>query len=1054
VLGLAQRATAQAWPPLAERLCDPAFENCRTQLLELIENETEGIDVAFWFMEDLRYRTEIIERWNAGVPVRVLVDPRANTQYGYLTNATVLADLANAGIPIRRRSTSYGILHWKMMLFREQKTVEFSGANYSDDAFVAVTPYANYVDEAIYFTNDEAVVKSFMTKFDDLWVHTTKYVDYANVPSPRERVYEIFTKDPELNFPETENYATRAIGRYNAETPQINGKIDVIMYRITDRRHTDAMIAAHERGVPVRLIGDMKEYREPSRLWVSWNLERLYMAGIPIRVPAHAGMNHQKSVILYGQGMTIFGSSNWTGASANQQQEHNYFTKKGWIFDWFVDQFERKWNNTNPVGANETAWFVPQPPDRPVNKSIANGAVGVSTTGQKLTWYPGPWAHLYDVYFGVDPNPPLLAGNVNLGDPSESPTATKSFTLPTLQAGTTYYWRIVSKTMALRTANGPLWSFTTAGTPPPPPPAPAGATTINIWAADVPAASLVGLWQFTTDPTAAGGQALLNPDKGKAKISPPLASPANYFEATFPAMAGVPYHLWIRMRASSNSLSNYAVSAQFSDSLSAFGSPMYQIGTASGAEVILQDGASGTISGWGWADNAYGTFGPDIYFAATGTHTIRIQQRNDGAIIDQIVLSPETYIRTPPGAGRNDSTILASTISGAAPPPPAPPPAPWSAEDVGTVGVNGFVRYDPATGTYSVRAGGGDIWGTQDGMYFVHQPLSGDGSIVARVRGVENTNAWARSGVMVRESLAPNARNAFMFMTAGRTMAFQRRIGTGGSTIGTLGATNSATPNWVRLDRFGHTFTAYHSRDGVTWTFVGSDTIAMATDVYIGLAATSLKVTATGLSTLDAVAVTPGTPVRPVAPPIDPPLPAGWLHQDVGSVAFTGSAWFDPAASIFSVKGAGADIWGSADAFHFAYRSLTGDGAIVARVKTQQNTNSSAKAGVMIREALAANAANAFMALTPSNGSSFQRRTVAAGTTIATIVASIKAPYWVKLERQGSTFTASQSVDGVSWTRVGSESIAMGQTVYVGLAVTSHATMATSTSTFDYVSAQ
>src|SRR5215467_4031087 len=65
----------------AERLCDPSAEDCRQILLNLIQNETTGIDVAFWFMEDNRYSTAIINRFKAGVPVRVLVDARANVEH-------------------------------------------------------------------------------------------------------------------------------------------------------------------------------------------------------------------------------------------------------------------------------------------------------------------------------------------------------------------------------------------------------------------------------------------------------------------------------------------------------------------------------------------------------------------------------------------------------------------------------------------------------------------------------------------------------------------------------------------------------------------------------------------------------------------------------------------------------------------------------------------------------------------------------------------------------------------------------------------------------------
>src|SRR5262249_47809178 len=156
------------------------------------------------------------------------------------------------------------------------------------------------------------------------------------------------------------------------------------------------------------------------------------------------------------------------------------------------------------------------------------------------------------------------------------------------------------------------------------------------------------------DPTAAGLKALWSPDKGQSKISPALAAPVHYFEATFDAVAGVPYHAWIRMRAQANSVNNDSVSAQFSDAVDHFGTSSYQIGTPTGAEFVLQDGAAGKISGWGWADNGFGNFGPDIYFATTGTHTIRIQVRTDGTVLDQIVLSPDTYVRTSPGAPIND----------------------------------------------------------------------------------------------------------------------------------------------------------------------------------------------------------------------------------------------------------------------------------------------------------------------------------------------------------------------------------------------------------------
>jgi hypothetical protein len=426
-----------------DRLCDTSYENCRIPLIELIRNEKEGIDVAFWFMEDARYSTELINRFKAGVPVRILVDPRANSTYPL--NAPRLEALVDAGIPMRKRTAS-GILHWKMMSFKGQGMVQFSAANYSPNGFVPVTPYVDYVDEAIYFTDDPSVVQSFFTKFDDLWINTSGYANYVNINGPLTRSHLVFPKDPELNFAPSENFATRSVSHYDAETSQI----DVIMYRITDRRHTDALIRARERGVLVRLITEPKQYRDTKYYWHSWNVDRLHTAGIEVRHRKHHGLTHQKSTLLYGQGMTVFGSSNWTSASASSQEEHNYFTGLVWFFQWFQKQFERKWYNQ--TGSIETTPFIPEAPAKPVNVSPANGSS--QSTSVTLSWKPGYWAHKADVYFGTSPTPPRIATDVAV-----TPNSTATFDITNLTAGRTYYWQIVSKTMANKTKTGDVWSF-------------------------------------------------------------------------------------------------------------------------------------------------------------------------------------------------------------------------------------------------------------------------------------------------------------------------------------------------------------------------------------------------------------------------------------------------------------------------------------------------------------------------------------------------------------------------------------------------------------------
>lgn len=671
--------TLLAWPRHAaalDRLCDSAFENCRTPLLDLIKGENVAIDVGMWFMEDARFSAEIIKRKQAGVPVRILMDPRSNIQHP--NQPTILDSLAAALIPMRKR-TAAGIEHWKIMIFEGQGKFYFGSANFSSDAFVydsAGGPYVNYVDETIWYSDNVSILQSLMRRFDDAWI-SSSYAWYANQTPTLDRRYPLYTVDPELNIPPGEDFINRTVTRINAE----HTGIDAMMYRIDDDRATTAMLNAHNQQVPIRLIVDPQMYRDATRWQIAPHFDRLYAAGIPMKVTVHQGINHGKIAMLQGQRMTIFGSSNWTKPSANSQHENNWFTTQTFIWDYFQDFFNRRWNNTSPTGAIETGPFVPEPPDKPVNTAPADGSGGNSTTGLRLKWNPGLWGQYYDIYFGASPDPPLFAANRFLG--SGTPTApTLSFTLPTLTAGTTYYWKIVSKTAAAMgsqpgaanlTRTGPIWRFTTAGAPPPPP---AGATTIVIWTGNIPSGSVVGDWTRIPDTTAAGGAALQNTDRARAKVAPALIAPANYFETTFTAMAGVPYHLWIRMRAQPNSTANDSIHVQFNDSTDSVGNPVARIGTATSFEPVLQDGPSGpSPQGWGWTDNGWGALGPHVYFAATGTHTVRIQQREDGPIVDQIVISPDSYIMSPPGPHSNDATVLPENNGGSPPPPPPPPPA-------------------------------------------------------------------------------------------------------------------------------------------------------------------------------------------------------------------------------------------------------------------------------------------------------------------------------------------------------------------------------------------
>ena len=175
-----------------------------------------------------------------------------------------------------------------------------------------------------------------------------------------------------------------------------------------------------------------------------------------------------------------------------------------------------------------------------------------------------------------------------------------------------------------------------------------------------------------------------------------------------------------------------------------------------------------------------------------------------------------------------------------------------------------------------------------------------------------------------------------------------------------------------------------------------------------------------------------------------------WQSQDIGAVGFPGST--SVLGGGFQVSASGGDIWDLADGFRFVYKPLTGDGEIVAQVDSLSPTDAWAKAGVMIRETLAANSTFAMTVVTPANGSSFQYRTSTGTGAGMAPTGPGAAPYWVKVVRSGNTFTGSSSADGSTWTPLGSISFPMAASAYVGLCVTAHNNGATTVAVLDSVS--
>ncbi len=189
----------------------------------------------------------------------------------------------------------------------------------------------------------------------------------------------------------------------------------------------------------------------------------------------------------------------------------------------------------------------------------------------------------------------------------------------------------------------------------------------------------------------------------------------------------------------------------------------------------------------------------------------------------------------------------------------------WASGDVGSVNLAG--RASGTADALTVAGSGADIWDSAVGFRYVYRGINGDSSVIARVTSLQNTNSWAKAGWMFRETFDAAAPFAALYLTPGNGVALQWRATTGASC--SSWTTGGSAPAWVRLDRAGHTFTAFTSADGTNWQQFASTTVTMGTGLYVGLAVTSHNAGVLATATFDGVRVTTGG--SPTPAPATPP---------------------------------------------------------------------------------------------------------------------------------------------------------------------------------------
>jgi regulation of enolase protein 1 (concanavalin A-like superfamily) len=186
--------------------------------------------------------------------------------------------------------------------------------------------------------------------------------------------------------------------------------------------------------------------------------------------------------------------------------------------------------------------------------------------------------------------------------------------------------------------------------------------------------------------------------------------------------------------------------------------------------------------------------------------------------------------------GRGDGQGGDGTTGGQNEAPDAGSSLALARSSIGSPSPSGSLR--SSNGVHVLSGAGSDIWGTRDSFEFAHRTVSGDVSIVARVRRQSNIDPWAKAGLMIRGSEAADAPHVSLFQTPANGVALQYRERAGASS-GHRAGPKVSPPTWLRLDRSGDDFRAYTSEDGVRWTLAGTATVSIAAVAFVGFAVTS-----------------------------------------------------------------------------------------------------------------------------------------------------------------------------------------------------------------------
>ena len=524
----------------------------------------------------------------------------------------------------------------------------------------------------------------------------------------------------------------------------------------------------------------------------------------------------------------------------------------GTTYYWRIDEVNEAEPNSPWKG---DIWSFSIPSKSAYSPVPADGAEFVPLNA-KLTWTPGFGAKLHTIYISED------FDTVNSAT-GGAPTGIGSYTPAGLKLAKTYYWR-VDEFDGAATYKGDVWSFTTEGAVTGPNPAD-GAVDVNPtqilrWDAGAVAASHEVY--FGSDPDAV---------KNATKTSPEYKGPKALGEESYdPGKLALTTTYYWRI----DEVNGVNPDSPWAGNIWSF--------TTGDFFVIddFEDYDAGENQIWySWHDGlGYGTPGTADYFAGNGTGAA-VGDENTASYTEETIFHgggksmPLVFDNNKQGNSKySEVELTLSTVRD------------WTAEGVTELSL--WFRGYPASvgsfiegpvGTYTMTGSGVDIWNAADEFHYAFKTLTGVGSIIAKVLSVDETDPWAKAGVMIRETLEPGSKFAAVYITPGNGCRFQARVdadaaATSDTSVVTNAQTSITAPYWVKLERdVSGNFRGYYSANGSTWTSMSwnPQNISMSSNIYVGLAVTSHNVAATCEAKFSNVTIS-GT--------------AGpqWTNQDVG----------------------------------------------------------------------------------------------------------------------------------------------------------------------------